>query len=293
MENPIIVALDLPSPQKAFKIAEELAPVVGAFKVGKQLFISGGPDVVRKLRGTGAKVFLDLKLHDIPNTVAKAIIAATDLGVQMTTVHASGGSAMLAAAGNAAHEQAAMLRAEPLLVLAVTVLTSMDDGDLAELGTEGSAQEQVLRLAKLATGAGLKGLVCSPQEIEMLRSELGDEIQLVTPGIRPALSKANDQKRTMTPAEAIQAGANSLVIGRPITGAADPKAAAIGILHSINPELVPEGERPEPIPEVVDCAECGKSLKLDATEQATGLYHCPYCDKDVVHQGARSQSPRS
>jgi orotidine-5'-phosphate decarboxylase len=285
VENPIIVALDLPSPQKALKIAEELAPVVGAFKVGKQLFISGGPDVLRKLRATGAKVFLDLKLHDIPNTVAKAVMAATDLGVQMTTVHASGGSAMLAAAENAAHEQAAMLRSEEPLVLAVTVLTSMDDGDLAELGIEGGTQEQVLRLAKLATGAGLKGLVCSPQEIEMLRAELGDEVQLVTPGIRPASSQPDDQKRTLTPAEAIAAGANWLVIGRPITGAADPKAAAIGILLSIDPELVPESERPASIPEVVDCAECGKSLKLDATEQATGRYHCPYCDKDVVHQG--------
>ncbi len=285
MNNPIIVALDLPSPQKAVKLAEELAPVVGAFKVGKQLFVSGGPDIVRKLRATGAKVFLDLKLHDIPNTVAKAVIAATDLGVQMTTVHASGGTAMLAAAENAAHEQAAMLRAEPPLVLAVTVLTSMDDGDFAELGVGGSLEEQVLRLAKLATGAGLRGLVCSPQEIEMLRAELGDDVQLVTPGIRPATMKADDQKRTMTPAEAIQVGANWLVIGRPITGANDPRVAAIGILHSINPELVPESERREPIPEVIDCAECGQSLKLDATEQATGRYHCPHCDKDVAHKG--------
>ena len=285
MNNPIIVALDLPSPQKALKLAEELAPLVGAFKVGKQLFISSGPDVVRKLRTTGAKVFLDLKLHDIPNTVAKAVIAATDLGVQMTTVHASGGTEMLAAAENAAHEQAAMLQTDPLLVLAVTVLTSMDDSNLAELGIECGVQEQALRLAKLATDAGLRGLVCSPQEIGMLRAELGDNVQLVTPGIRPATIKADDQKRTMTPAEAVQAGANWLVIGRPITGAADPKAAAIGILHSIDPELVPEGERPEPIPEVVDCAECGQSLKLDATEQATGRYHCPHCDKDVVHKG--------
>ena len=142
----------------------------------------------------------------------------------------------------------------------------------------------MLRLAKLAIGAGLKGLVCSPQEIELLRAELGEEVQLVTPGIRPESAKSDDQKRTMTPSEAIKAGANWLVIGRPITGAADPKAAAIGILHSIDPELVPEGERPEPIPEVVDCAKCGKNLKLDATEQATGRYHCPYCDKDVVHQ---------
>ena len=285
MNNPIIVALDLPSPQKAVKLAEELAPVVGAFKVGKQLFVSGGPDIVRKLRATGAKVFLDLKLHDIPNTVAKAVIAATDLGVQMTTVHASGGTAMLAAAENAAHEQAAMLRAEPPLVLAVTVLTSMDDGDFAELGVGGSLEEQVLRLAKLATGAGLRGLVCSPQEIEILRAELGDDVQLVTPGIRPATMKADDQKRTMTPAEAIQVGANWLVIGRPITGANDPRVAAIGILHSINPELVPESERREPIPEVIDCAECGQRLKLDATEQATGRYHCPHCDKDVAHKG--------
>ena len=248
MDNPIIVALDLPSPQKALKLAEELAPVVGAFKVGKQLFVSGGPDIVRKLRATGAKVFLDLKLHDIPNTVAKAVIAATDLGVQMTTVHASGGTEMLAAAENAAHEQAAVLRVDPPLVLAVTVLTSMDDGNLAELGVRGNVQEQVLRLAKLATVAGLRGLVCSPQEIEMLRAELGDDIQLVTPGIRPATIKADDQKRTMTPAEAIQAGANWLVIGRPITSANDPRAAAIGILHSIDPELVPKSERREPIP---------------------------------------------
>jgi orotidine-5'-phosphate decarboxylase len=284
VDNPIIVALDLPSPQKALKLAEELAPLVGAFKVGKQLFVSGGPDIVRKLRATGAKVFLDLKLHDIPNTVAKAIISATDLGVQMATVHASGGTAMLTAAENAAHEQAAMLRAEPPLVLAVTVLTSMDDSDLAELGIECGVQEQVLRLAKLATGAGLRGLVCSPQEIEMLRAELGNDVQLVTPGIRPESSKADDQKRTMTPAEAIQAGANWLVIGRLITGAKDPKVATIGILHTIDPELVPESERRELLPEVVDCAECGQSLKLDATEQAIGRYHCPHCDKDVEHK---------
>ncbi len=239
MNNPIIVALDMANPQKALNLAEELAPLIGAFKVGKQLFISSGPDVVRKLRATGAKVFLDLKLNDIPNTVAKAVISATDLGVQMTTVHASGGTEMLAAAENAAHEQAAMLRAEAPLVLGVTVLTSMDDNNLTELGIGGSVQEQVLRLAKLATNAGLRGLVCSPQEIKMLRAELGGTIQLVTPGIRPEWSQANDQKRTMTPAEAIQAGANWLVIGRPITSAAEPKSAAIRILHTINPELVP------------------------------------------------------
>ena len=280
----IIVALDFPAADRALDLVDDLGEAGTFYKVGLELYMRAGPSVVEELRDRGKSVFLDLKLHDIPNTVAKAVTAATDPAVQMTTVHASGGTAMLAAAENAAHEQAAMLRAEAPLVLAVTVLTSMDDDNLAELGIAGSVQEQVLRLAKLATGAGLRGLVCSPREIEMLRAELGDDVQLVTPGIRPELSKADDQKRTMTPAEAIQAGANWLVIGRPITGAADPKAAAIGILHSIDPELVPEGERREPIPEVVDCAECGQSLKLDATEQATGRYHCPHCDKDVVHK---------
>ena len=281
MQNPIIVALDVPSTQKALKLAEELASVVGAFKVGKQLFVSGGPDVVRKLRGLGAKIFIDLKFHDIPNTVAKAVQSATDLGVDMLTVHASGGSEMLGAGESAGHEQAAMLRSEPPLILGVTVLTSMDDANLAELGIEESVQDRVLRLAKLAAGAGLRGLVCSPQEISLIRGELGDGIQLVTPGIRPESSDPGDQKRTMTPAEAMKAGANWLVIGRPITGAQSPKAAAIEILNSINPELVPESERP--LPEALDCSECGKSIKLDKIEQLTGKYKCPYCHKEVVH----------
>ena len=277
MKNPIIVALDVPEASAALTLAESVAPAVGAFKIGKELFVSAGPDIVKRVRDMGASVFLDLKFHDIPNTVAKAVASATRLNVQMLTVHTCGGTTMLKAAVKAAG-------GDPL-VLGVTVLTSMDDGDLAELGIEGSAQEQVLRLAKLATGAGLRGLVCSPQDIEMLRAELGDDVQLVIPGIRPASSKDDDQKRTMIPAEAIQAGANWLVIGRPITGADNPKAATIGILHSINPELVPEGERTESIPEVVDCAKCGKSLKLDATEQATGRYHCPHCDRDIAHNG--------
>ena len=146
MQNPIIVALDVPSTQKALKLAEELASVVGAFKVGKQLFVNGGPDVVRKLRGLGAKIFIDLKFHDIPNTVAKAVQSATDLGVDMLTVHASGGSEMLGAAESAGHEQAAMLRSEPPLVLGVTVLTSMDDANLAELGIDESVQDRVCLL---------------------------------------------------------------------------------------------------------------------------------------------------
>ena len=282
MQNPIIVALDLPSTQKALKLAEELAPVVGVFKVGKQLFVNGGPDVVRKLRGLGAKTFLDLKFHDIPNTVAKAVQASTDLGVDMLTIHTSGGAEMIGAAENAAHEQAAMLRSEPPLVLGVTVLTSMDDSNLAELGIPESAEDRVLRMAKLASDSGIRGLVCSPQEIKLIRKNLGDEIQLITPGIRPESSDAGDQKRTMTPADAIKAGANWLVIGRPITGAPSPKAAAIEILNSINPELVPESERP--LPEALDCSECGKSIKLDKIEQLTGKYKCPYCHKEVVHK---------
>jgi len=239
MQNPIIVALDVPTTREALELADELGPVVGAFKIGKQLFVSEGPDVVRKLKETGAKIFLDLKFHDIPNTVAKAVQSAIDVGVDMLTVHTSGGSEMLTAAENASNEKAAMLGIDSPLILGVTVLTSMDDANLAELGIQEGAQGQVVRLAKLAASSGLRGLVCSPQEIKILREELGNEIQLVTPGIRSDSSPADDQKRTMSPAEAIKAGASWLVIGRPITLAENPRAAAIDILNSIDPELVP------------------------------------------------------
>ena len=239
MQNPIIVALDVPTTREALELADELGPVVGAFKIGKQLFVSEGPDVVRKLKETGAKIFLDLKFHDIPNTVAKAVQSAIDVGVDMLTVHTSGGSEMLIAAENASNEKAAMLGIDSPLILGVTVLTSMDDANLAELGIQEGAQGQVVRLAKLAASSGLRGLVCSPQEIKILREELGNEIQLVTPGIRSNSSPADDQKRTMSPAEAIKAGASWLVIGRPITLAENPRAAAIDILNSIDPELVP------------------------------------------------------
>jgi len=239
MQNPIIVALDVPTTRGALELADELGPVVGAFKIGKQLFVSEGPDVVRKLKETGAKIFLDLKFHDIPNTVAKAVQSAIDVGVDMLTVHTSGGSEMLTAAENASNEKAAMLGIDSPLILGVTVLTSMDDANLAELGIQEGTQGQVVRLAKLAASSGLRGLVCSPQEIKILREELGNEIQLVTPGIRSNSSPADDQKRTMSPAEAIKAGASWLVIGRPITLAENPRAAAIDILNSIDPELVP------------------------------------------------------
>ena len=239
MHNPIIVALDVPKAKEALELAKELGPVVGAFKIGKQLFVSEGPEVVRKLKETGVKIFLDLKFHDIPNTVAKAVQSAIDMGVDMLTVHTSGGSEMLSAAENASNEKAAKLGIASPLILGVTVLTSMDDNNLAELGIQEGTKRQVVRLAKLAAASGLRGLVCSPQEIKFLREELGSDIDLVTPGIRFDASPSDDQKRTMSPSEAVKAGASWLVIGRPITLAENPRSAAIDILNSIDSEIVP------------------------------------------------------
>ena len=233
MRNPIIVALDVPTPDRAVELAAQLAPAVGAFKIGKELFTAAGPDIVRRLRGTGAPVFLDLKFHDIPNTVARAVEAAVRLDVQMLSVHASGGTAMLVAAEQAARAEAGRLGRMPPLVLGVTVLTSLDDAALAEIGINVGAAAQVERLARLAVKAGLRGLVCSPRELSLLRQCLPREVQLVTPGIRPASATADDQKRTLTPPEAIAAGADWLVIGRPIWAAADPRAAAEAIRASL------------------------------------------------------------
>lgn len=233
MQNPIIAALDVPTAEQALRLAQQIAPAVGAFKIGKELFTSAGPDIVRRVRDTGASVFLDLKFHDIPNTVAKAIAAAVRLDVQMLTIHASGGSEMMRAAEQAAQQTAAQLGRPAPLVLGVTVLTSQDSSTLAELGGETDVAKQVERLALLAAKSGLRGLVCSPLEIVALRRILPPEMQLVTPGIRTGAEKADDQKRTLTPREAIQAGASWLVIGRPITAAADPRAAAESILNSL------------------------------------------------------------
>jgi len=226
VNNPIIVALDLPDPDDAATLATQLAPHVGAFKIGKELFTTAGPDIVRRIRDLGASVFLDLKFHDIPNTVAKAVTAAARLDVQMLTVHTSGGTAMLKAAAEAAGENGP-------LILGVTVLTSMDETDLYEVGIQKLPAAQVQHLATLATTAGLRGLVCSPKEIAPLRETFPAEIQLITPGIRPAGTAAGDQKRIMPPAEAIAAGANHLVIGRPITAAKNPAGAAQAIAESI------------------------------------------------------------
>ena len=233
MQNPIIAALDVPTVDQALKLAQQIAPVVGAFKIGKELFTSAGPDIVRRVRDTGASVFLDLKFHDIPNTVAKAVAAAVRLDVQMLTIHASGGSEMMRAAEQAAQQTAAQLGRPAPLVLGVTVLTSQDSATLAELGGETDVAKQVERLALLAAKSGLRGLVCSPLEIVALRRILPPQMQLVTPGIRTGTEKADDQKRTLTPREAVQAGASWLVIGRPITAAADPRAAAESILNSL------------------------------------------------------------
>ena len=240
MRNPIIAALDVPDAETALKLAAQIAPAVGAFKIGKELFVAAGPDIVRRVRDTGAAVFLDLKFHDIPNTVAKAVAAAVRLDVQMLTIHTSGGSEMMRAAEKSAQDTAKSLGLQSPLVLGVTVLTSLDNAALGEIGFQPDIARQVERLANLAVKAGLRGLVCSPLEIAALRTILPATVQLVTPGIRTRLGeawagaeKADDQKRTLTPREAMAAGANWLVIGRPIYAAENPRAAAEKILESL------------------------------------------------------------
>ena len=233
MRNPIIVALDVSGPDDALKLAETLAPFVGGFKVGGELFTKSGPPVVRRLRELGGAVFLDLKFHDIPNTVARSVAAAVSLDVQMLTVHTSGGREMLIAAEESAQRTAQQLGRQPPLVLGVTVLTSLDSNELAEIGIEANVGRQVERLASLAVNSGLRGLVCSPLEAAALRQVVPSTMKLVTPGIRAPGEKLDDQKRTLSPREALAAGADYLVIGRPIYAASDPRAAAQGILSSL------------------------------------------------------------
>ena len=216
----IIVALDFADSASALALVARLDPALCRLKVGKELFTAAGPDLVRALVARGFEVFLDLKFHDIPNTVAAACRTAAGLGVWMMNVHASGGRRML----TAAHEALADLPSRPLLI-AVTVLTSMSAEDLSEVGVAGEPADQVRRLARLTAQCGLDGVVCSAQEAAMLRAEFGEGFRLVTPGIRPAGADAGDQRRVMTPAEALRAGATDLVIGRPITAAPDPLAA--------------------------------------------------------------------
>ena len=229
----IIVALDFEHPMRALALADRLDPGVCALKVGKELFVAAGPEPVRWLVARGFRVFLDLKFHDIPNTVAQACAAATRLGVWMLNVHAAGGRAMLSAARAAVDKAAGSEgRGAPLLI-AVTVLTSLVDADLRETGIAATAAEQALALARLAHACGLDGVVCSAVEAPALRAALGARFRLVTPGIRPAGSARDDQARIVTPDAALAAGADYLVIGRPITQAPDP----LGALAAINASL--------------------------------------------------------
>ena len=234
----IIVALDVPSADAALRVAQLLHGHVGMFKVGKEVFTAEGPAVARRLVAEGNKVFLDLKFHDIPNTVRAAAQQAGLLGVSLITIHASGGRKMIAAAVEGVQAAAkASGAAQPTRVLAVTALTSLSAEDLAEIGFQGSPEEVVVRLAKLAHSAGADGVVASPREIAAIRQACGPNFLIVTPGIRPAAGTSDDQARTATPESAIRAGADYLVIGRPITGAPDPAAAADAIAHEIETAL--------------------------------------------------------
>ncbi|MEW5769721.1 MAG: orotidine-5'-phosphate decarboxylase [Pseudomonadota bacterium] len=228
-ERPIIVALDYADAAPALALVERLDPRACRLKVGKELFVAAGPALVEELARRGFEVFLDLKFHDIPNTVAQACKAAARLGVWMMNVHASGGPRML----QAAREALEGTRGPRPLLIAVTVLTSMGEAELAAIGVPVSPEEQVLRLARLTREAGLDGVVCSAREAGLLRREIGADFKLVTPGIRPAGSAQGDQTRILTPAQALAAGADYLVIGRPITMAADPLAALESIAQEI------------------------------------------------------------
>jgi orotidine-5'-phosphate decarboxylase len=227
--DPLLVALDVATAVEALALADRLRDVVGGLKVGSRLFTSEGPDFVRALARDNTRVFLDLKFHDIPNTVAQAVAAATSLGVWMVNVHASGGLKMMQAAHEAAQETAAAEGRPAPLVIAVTVLTSMNEAMLAETGVSREVRDQVARLADLAQRAGLDGVVASPQETAMLRAQCGPDFQIVTPGIRggtAATGAKDDQQRTMGPGEALAAGASYLVVGRPIIAAANARKAA-------------------------------------------------------------------
>jgi len=226
MENRIFAALDTTNVEEATALAKRLKGSVGGVKLGLEFFSANGANGVRTVARAGLPIFLDLKFHDIPNTVAGAVRAVVQLRPKILNVHASGGPAMMRAAAEAAREAAEALKAPRPLVIAVTVLTSLDNDDLGAVGQQGPAADQVLRLARLTQDCGLDGVVCSPQEAARVRAACGPDFKLVVPGIRPSLSLSNDQKRTSSPSEAVSAGADYLVIGRPITKAPDPAAAA-------------------------------------------------------------------
>jgi orotidine-5'-phosphate decarboxylase len=221
----IIVALDVATKGEALDLVEKLRDQISFFKIGLQLYTAEGPEIACAVHASGAKIFLDLKLHDIPNTVAKAVESAAELGVQMLTIHLSGGAEMIRAAVNA--------RPDDLLLVGVTVLTSADEETLRQLGISGKIDNHVLRLAKLGVENGIGGIVASAHEIKILRHEFGDKIKIVVPGIRPSWFEAGDQKRVMTPREALDAGADYLVIGRAIIAHSSPREAVGKILNEV------------------------------------------------------------
>ncbi|EPY01776.1 orotidine-5'-phosphate decarboxylase [Magnetospirillum fulvum] len=231
--NPVFVALDTTEPDSAAALARTLTGKVGGLKVGLEYFTANGPAGLTAIQDFGLPLFIDLKLHDIPNTVAAAMRAVTRLGVSITTLHASGGAEMIRAAADAATETAAKYAVIRPKVIAVTILTSLDQAAAEAVGFSGAVNDQVRRLARLAQENGADGIVCSPLEIEAVRAECGPDFTLVVPGIRPAWSETGDQKRFLTPAEARERGADVLVIGRPITSAADPAIAAARILSEL------------------------------------------------------------
>ena len=222
----VFVPLDTPDLDRAKAIASDVAGHVGGVKVGKELFTALGPEAVLEITGGNIPLFVDLKFHDIPNTVAGAVRSAVKMKPYMLNVHAAGGRAMMRAAADAAGEAASKIGLQKPLVLGVTVLTSLDDNDLKDTGISGPTLDQVKRLAALTQESGLDGVVCSGREIETLRAQCGPDFKLVVPGIRPVWASTDDQKRILTPADAVGRGADYLVIGRPITGAADPAEAA-------------------------------------------------------------------
>ena len=221
----IIVALDVPTKERALELVEHLRGEISFFKIGLQLYTAEGPEIVRSVLATGAKVWLDLKLYDIPNTVARAVESAGTLGVQMLTIHLSGSSEMIRAATAA--------RQKDMLILGVTVLTSATEQTLHEIGITGTVENQVIRLAKLGAEGGIDGVVASPREIKLLRREFGDRIKIAVQGIRPSWTEPGDQKRFMTPREAIDAGADYIGIGRPIAEHAQPREALARILDEL------------------------------------------------------------
>lgn len=231
----VLVALDYPDAEQALDMARKLNPDVCRVKVGKELYTRCGPQILEQIHQLGFDIFMDLKFHDIPNTVAKACGVAAEMGVWMVNVHASGGRRMMEAAMESVIQRSCGSQRTKLI--AVTVLTSMDQSDLAEIGLDIEPRTQVERLARLTQSSGLDGVVCSAQEATMLRAALGKEFELITPGIRPADSAAGDQRRIMTPRDAILAGSTYLVIGRPITGSADPAKIARSIQDEVDEAL--------------------------------------------------------